>query len=92
MVYGVLSQPYTTNHTVYIVFQGIHCVGTFDLYGCHGTMIVMCCTHNAISNVLLRQLDELLITHTVTGFRVRSTDNNETHNRSDYIVHVISSL
>ena len=25
-VYGVLSQPYTTNHTVYIVFQGIHCL------------------------------------------------------------------
>ena len=24
-MYGVLSQPYTTNHTVYIVFQGIHC-------------------------------------------------------------------
>ena len=24
LVYGVLSQPYTTNHTVYIVFKGAH--------------------------------------------------------------------
>ena len=37
MVYGVLSQPYTTNHTVYIVFQAA--CGTFDLYGCHGTKL-----------------------------------------------------